>query len=1072
MAIGSGFATNEVQFRLTNIQNTTVSKTIVGASDQDYYSQVIPSFNITGYLIELSKDNFVSITGSTIADVDLPFMHDLRVPITAMPTLAPTTTAPSTATPTSTPTPSPTKQHKALDINYIMSTGNNILLSGSGFETNDIFVRITNVTNTVIVEPDIWSDSTAESVVSFSLVGSFLEIANVTSFSTIATSTNVSTVPFIFYTKTRPTTATPVPTTSAPTSTAVLTSQTPTTTTHTPTPAPTTPTPTLVKQPFVIDYITSAGNSIVSIGSGFLTNDVYVRVKNSTDTTIVKSTVWSDSTAEAFVGIPLVGTSIEISNYSNFASTPASVTVGSAVPFAFDVRATVTPTTTSSPTTRSPTTTAPTTTVAPTTIAPTTTATPSPTTRIPTSTVSPTTTPAPTTPTPTPTRIKRSKPFAVHSITSTGDSILTIGAGFLTNNVYLKLTNATDTVVKQAVSLSDTAAEADLESTMMGFSVDISNDTSFTNIAASAFINTTAPFVVDAHAPPGWVAGVPICKGIPATDPDVCNGVGVCTSDNTCVCGKLYSGAYCEDYNCFGVSHTDPTVCNGVGQCVGLDNCSCTGTGKYGHNCLFPLCYGIKMEDVNVCNGHGFCTDTDTCKCSYGWSKQLCNVPVCFNFTADDPNVCWGRGSCIGPDLCSCISPYTGSKCKSPSMRVNNISPSVVVNGGNINITGSGFVQTTGTISCQYWIADGIEYDLVSATIVSETEASCVVNIEAATNDIINVKLIRDGASDDDSDPSNTDVFTIINSVLTSTDCGQVPGSTGCPNVTVAENGNLIVAAALEEGRRSLQSTAKSSVLDMQGYVDFTISDLKGSHGSPIEFWFFDETALPSTYTAIEVGNKISLFFDNMGGGTYFDRVQEKCVFAVNTKYRMVLKLYKSDSIYIINSTLYTMPEKTPVCTIEQIPRSFNPTTFFAQNYSLVLSASSNSEQQAVQGAADSSVQLAVDVMVFECQPGKCKVNSGPLTTVLTAAPEPFPWIAVVIPAVVIILLIAIVIVIIIASVSIYMRKNVYINEEIIDPIHDLDDDLDDFNIEDEEDTSSQQVFQKTKSYTPQRRQF
>lgn len=1025
IAIGSGFATNAVQFRLTDLGNITKSTVINGTPPtQDFSLRVTPSFNFAGYLIEISKDNFASISGATIAKTDVPFMNDLRTSmqstITSTPTMAPSTAIPITLTPAVGLSTAPIKEHRELDIVYIISTGNNILLTGSGFETNDIFIRLKNATHTLRLEPVAWSDSTAEAEVKGLLIGSKLEIANDTVFSNVATTMNVSSVPFIFYTKTRPATAVSL----IPTVTTHLPSTVTPTQTMNPTSTPlsfaTTTAP--AKELFVVDYIASTGNNIVAIGSGFSTNDVFVRVKNATDTETMKATVWSDSAAEVFVDSPLVGHSIEISNQSNFETVAASLMVVTTVPFVHDTRANSTPIATPMPTSLP-------------TAVPTTTATITITTLIPTTTFSATQSQLATTASPsridttslsttsTPTKLKNSKPFVVHSITSTGDTILSIGAGFLTNSVYLRLTNATDTAVRQAVSLSDTSAEADLESTMTGFLVEISNETSFSWIAASAFINTTSPFVVAAHALSGWTARVPSCNGLLAYDPAVCSGVGTCTSENTCICGGLYSGSNCENYNCFGIPHTDPSVCNGIGRCIGLDNCSCDGTGKYGNNCLFPLCYGIKMEDTNVCNGHGFCTNTDTCKCYYGWASQLCNVPVCFNFTADDPNVCWGRGSCVSPDTCVCNSQYIGHKCKSPPMQIESILPFVVINGGSLNITGSGFVQTTGTISCQYWVTDGIEYGLVTATIVSETEVSCAVNIEAATNEVINVRLVRSGSPNDDADPSNAAVFSIVNSVLKSTDCGQVPGSTGCPNVTVT-NGNFIIAAALEEGRRSLQSTAKSNILDMQGYVDFTINDLKGSHGSPIEFWFFGEVPLPSLYTALEVGNKLSLFFDNVGGGLYFDRVQEKCVFETNIKYRMILKIYKPDSMYIINSTLYTMPDAMALCTVEQVPRSFDPVLFFSQNYSLVLSASSNSEQKAIADVSDSSVQLAVDAMVIECQPQKCKVNNAPLVSILTAAQVPFPWIAIVLPAIIIIILIIIAFIVIIVCISIYMRKN------------------------------------------------
>jgi hypothetical protein len=349
------------------------------------------------------------------------------------------------------------------------------------------------------------------------------------------------------------------------------------------------------------------------------------------------------------------------------------------------------------------------------------------------------------------------------------------------------------------------------------------------------------------------------------------------------------------------------------------------------------------------------------------------------------------------------------------------------------------------------WKPDGQQFDTVEATLKSDTSLSCPVRIDATTNDVINVQLVRLGASQDDSDPSNTDTFVVINSVLASTDCGQVPGSTGCPDVTITDDGNMIVAAALEEGRRSLQSTAKSNIYDMQGYVDFSIKTLTATHGSPLEFWFFDEVSTQSTYASLEVGNKISLFYDTVGGGSYFDRVQEKCNFYVNTKYRLILKLYRVDTLNIINATLYTMPDYSQVCSVEQYPRSFNAKSFFAQNYSMVLSASSNSEQQAsADDVTGSSVELSVDVMVLECQPGKCKTASAPITII--SAPPEFPWLAVVVPTIIIIVitLLAIAAIIIGVYVCYQMRKNVYVNEEMYIEEENVDDEAEDFNIEDD----------------------
>jgi alpha-tubulin suppressor-like RCC1 family protein len=698
-------------------------------------------------------------------------------------------------------------------------------------------------------------------------------------------------------------------------------------------------------------------------------------------------------------------------------------------------------TTTSSTTTRAPTTTTSSATTA---------------TQAPTTTTHPTTA-VPTTTTKTPTTTVAPQPLILNYIVGAGKNIIAVGSGFDNNPLLFRFTNGTNTIVLSGLSIQDTSCLATPNFDVTGYTLQVSKD-NFTTVAASVVISSM-PFTYDAHAVT-TIASVAYCFGKPATDPSVCNGEGTCYSTDSCSCGRLYYGPECKSYNCFGVPSSNPTVCNGYGNCTAPDTCSCI-TGRYGYNCRYPICFGKSMEDPLVCSQHGFCTNVDYCLCNYGWSGNQCQHPICFNVSSTDPSVCWGRGTCVGPNNCVCTPPYSGSLCKSPQMSIGNV-PASVVNEQNLTITGSGFDQTSGILSCRFWIKNADELGTVPAIVTSPTTLVCPVNVVADTKDIISVKLERIGAPSDDSDASNTASFTLINSVLTKTDCGNgIPGSTGCPDVTPTDLG-LIVASSLDEGRKSLSSTEKSNIQDMQGYVDFSITTLTGTHGSPIEFWFFDETATPSTYASLEVGDKISLFYDTSGGGTYFDRVQSKCVFKVNDKYRLVLKLYQPN-IFAINATLYSLPSLTPVCSIEQNPRGFNANSFFARNYSMVLSASSNSEQEAVASSKDAAVSLAVDVMVLECQPGKCKVDK-PVPAVLEVAP-PFNWVAVVVPLIVVAAVVVVSVIAVTTIVAViwhkYTTKNVFVNEEMVED--DVDQDFENFYIDNDDNfDDGQKMFEPT----------
>ena len=143
------------------------------------------------------------------------------------------------------------------------------------------------------------------------------------------------------------------------------------------------------------------------------------------------------------------------------------------------------------------------------------------------------------------------------------------------------------------------------------------------------------------------------CFELPADDPNVCSGQGVCIDIDTCLCDPGYSGDECSIPSCFGLPGSDPGVCSGNGTCVDLDFCSCE-PGYLDRDCSVIACFGLPSSHPDVCSAHGICIDADTCACEPGYVGDDCLFPTCFGVASYDPGVCSGNGTCVAPDTCVC----------------------------------------------------------------------------------------------------------------------------------------------------------------------------------------------------------------------------------------------------------------------------------------------------------------------------------------------------------------------------------------------------------------------------------
>ncbi len=591
--------------------------------------------------------------------------------------------------------------------------------------------------------------------------------------------------------------------------------------------------------------------------------------------------------------------------------------------------------------------------------------------------------------------------------------------------------------------LSDSVVQIDSSIDTRDANIEVSHD-NFTNVAHSTSCGGGSVCSNERN---------PICFGVSSTNSTVCSGRGRCTADDQCQCVSSEStGVNCEVDLCFGINSTDPSVCSGFGTCTSPNNCNCAA-GKYGYNCRYPKCFEYLMEDASVCSGNGVCTQTDKCVCTLGWQGTQCDTPVCNHIPATDSNVCGGRGTCVAPDSCLCNSPYSGLLCKSPQMRIDAIQPDAVFSGENITVLGSGFVQTTGVISCQISY-QGAVVQVVPAEIQYTSKLSCLVSLSGQNNDEYTIRLIRVGSDSNDADPSNDESFRLIVSALSSTSCSlDVPDSGGCLNYTTITTGSVVISSVLDQ-RRALQSTAKAPVLNMQGYVDFNITSLSGTGGTPLEFWFFDTSERPTFYTGLGIGGKISLSYD-AGGGRNFQTSSATCNFDINTPYQLQLLIKKVGYEWVANATLFDRTNYASLCNIIHKPQGFDAPAFFSRNYSLVLSQS-NYENGVAVSNSNAQATIFVKTMLLECQPEFCKKqadSSGVLSPPL--APEGFPWLSVVIPLIIIGILLLLIVAAAITAylIFLYCRKNVYVNESVMEADiddTDINDEMEGFNIGDD----------------------
>ena len=130
-----------------------------------------------------------------------------------------------------------------------------------------------------------------------------------------------------------------------------------------------------------------------------------------------------------------------------------------------------------------------------------------------------------------------------------------------------------------------------------------------------------------------------------------------CIGPNTYKCQDEWMGNLCDIPLCNGIPATNPTVCNSHGQCVSNNTCSCN-SGWRGNS----ICTQFTCDGVNNCLPHGQCISNNTCKCSDGYGGPGCNDRMCFGQWGQAG--CSNNGYCSNTNQCSCFSLYFGQQCQ------------------------------------------------------------------------------------------------------------------------------------------------------------------------------------------------------------------------------------------------------------------------------------------------------------------------------------------------------------------------------------------------------------------------
>ena len=228
------------------------------------------------------------------------------------------------------------------------------------------------------------------------------------------------------------------------------------------------------------------------------------------------------------------------------------------------------------------------------------------------------------------------------------------------------------------------------------------------------------------------------CNGTARTSPSVCSSHGTCTSLNTCTCAPLgfYSGTYCQTWSCFGILNSNLLTCNGNGGCIGFNNCSCRPDyigqfcclpGYLGNLCQLWTCSGILSTNPSVCSWHGDCPSPENCSCDAGFYGSNCQDWNCSSIPDHFSIVCNTHGSCLSPNNCSCYYPYYGSNCEEWNCSGINVDFPVVCSAHGICSSPNNCSCEPGYYGneCQDWNCTGIDTECNEGVCVSPNNCSC-----------------------------------------------------------------------------------------------------------------------------------------------------------------------------------------------------------------------------------------------------------------------------------------------------------------------------------------------------------